>query len=546
MANEGTYPYVGGGVSTWCHILCENLTEIDWHIFAVVAEPFVSDNYETHKLPQIKEKIIVPLWGFEELSEYIDDRPFKEIYKAKRETTSKIITEKFIPSFKVFLDSLESDSLEMAPAGVALHKMYLFFRKYDYSITMKSKEAWDCFRDFSINVCTTDPLLKLEPPHLFEITTCMRWFYNMFLPIAAFVPETTVTHATITASTAIACIVSKFEYNSPMLVTDHGVYARERYIACSSAPFGLYGRRFLARLALIYSRLCYYYADVIAPCAHFNARWKLPLGGVTDRPRPIDFKTWKGTGVVPNLEQFPFIRPIYDALNDLKMTENYSEETEYPWIRTIYNGVDTDRFNLGEKPEKYQGIPTCVALARVFPLKDVLTMIESCAVAKKDIPNVLYIVYGSLNADPPYVAECHALIKKLELEDNFNLAGFHSKPNEAFWEGDISVLSSISEGFPFTVLESMAAGVPVVGTDVGGCKEAIGIGADACGIVVPPRDPEAFGKAVVQLLSDNRLRMELARKGRERVLRLFQTSTSVDAYYELYKKLGKMKLDGEY
>ena len=40
MANEGTYPYVGGGVSTWCHILCENLSDIDWHVFAVVASPF--------------------------------------------------------------------------------------------------------------------------------------------------------------------------------------------------------------------------------------------------------------------------------------------------------------------------------------------------------------------------------------------------------------------------------------------------------------------------------------------------------------------------
>ncbi|MEO1339279.1 MAG: glycosyltransferase, partial [Myxococcota bacterium] len=55
-------------------------------------------------------------------------------------------------------------------------------------------------------------------------------------------------------------------------------------------------------------------------------------------------------------------------------------------------------------------------------------------------------------------------IESLSLQENFSLAGYHSKPNEAFWEGDISVLSSISEGFPFTVLESMAAGVPVVGT----------------------------------------------------------------------------------
>lgn len=203
----------------------------------------------------------------------------------------------------------------------------------------------------------------------------------------------------------------------------------------------------------------------------------------------------------------------------------------------MYNGVDTDRFQPGEKPEALRGIPTAVALARVFPLKDVLTMIRACAVTKEEIPNVQYIVYGSLNADPPYVEECRALITELGLDENFKLAGFHSKPHEAFWEGDVSVLSSISEGFPFTVLESMAAGVPVVGTDVGGVKEGIGFGQDACGIVVPPRKPREFGEAVTKLLKDSRLRTQLARKSRERILRLFKTATSVDAYNEIYNRL---------
>ncbi|MEO0812588.1 MAG: GT4 family glycosyltransferase PelF, partial [Myxococcota bacterium] len=334
-----------------------------------------------------------------------------------------------------------------------------------------------------------------------------------------------------------------FEHGTPMILTDHGVYARERYIACSAAPFSLFSKRFLARLALLFSKLCYYYADVIAPCAHFNARWELPVGCVLDRETPIDFSSWENTGIVPNLTEFPFIRPTYDALVDFGFIENYEEDTEYPWIRTIYNGVDTERFRPGEKPDHVKGIPTAVALARVFPLKDVLTMIRSCAVAKREIPNVKYIVYGSLKADPPYVAKCNALIEELGLQENFDLAGYHSKPNEAFWEGDISVLSSISEGFPFTVLESMAAGVPVVGTDVGGVKEGIGTGADACGVVVPPRDPEAFGAGVIQLLKDDRLRSELARKGRERILRLFQTSTSVDAYAETYRRLAAIKAE---
>lgn len=265
------------------------------------------------------------------------------------------------------------------------------------------------------------------------------------------------------------------------------------------------------------------------------------MGGVTPRHDPIDFDGWENTGIVPTLTEVPFLRPTYDALVDQEILEEYDDETTFPWIRTVYNGVDCERFQPGEKPEHLRGQPTCVALARVFPLKDVLTMIENCAVARRTISNIKMIVYGSLKADLPYVQKCNDLIAELGLEDNFSLAGYHSSPHQAFWEGDISLLSSISEGFPFTVLESMACGVPVVATDVGGCKEALGLGAESTGIVVKPRDPEAFGAAVVEMLTNDAMRLEYARKARERVLRYFQTSTSVDAYRELYIRMAQVK-----
>lgn len=541
MENEGTYPYVGGGVSTWCHILCENITEVDWYLFAVVAEPCVDDRYKTFEMPHIKERYLIPLWGAEETAEYIDKRHFKDVHVSKLATTAEVIDTEFIPYFVSFLRGLEEPDLDMSEYGWAIYQMYHYFQRYDYNITFKSQQVWDAFRDFYLDVFAKSELFALDPPCLFSVTTALRWLYNMFMPIAAEVPDTTITHATIAASTAIAGVVSKFEYGTPFLLTDHGVYARERYIACSTAPFDFYGRRFLARLGIFYSKICYYYSDIVAPCAHFNARWELPMGCVLDRHDPIDFEGWENTGIVPNLTEVPFLRPTYDALVDYDLMPPYEEDKTFPWIRTIYNGVDCDRFKPGEKPEHLRGMKTCVALARVFPLKDVLTMIESCAVAKRSIPDVKYIVYGSLKADPPYVQKCHDLIAELGLEDNFDLAGYHSKPNEAFWEGDISVLSSISEGFPFTVLESMACGVPVVATDVGGCKEALGLGADATGLVVKPRDPEAFGAAVVEMLTNEPMRLEFARKARERIVRLFQTSTSVDAYRETYFRLANVK-----
>jgi glycosyltransferase involved in cell wall biosynthesis len=95
------------------------------------------------------------------------------------------------------------------------------------------------------------------------------------------------------------------------------------------------------------------------------------------------------------------------------------------------------------------------------------------------------------------------------------------------------VLSSITDAFPYTVLESMACARPVVGTDVGGVREAL----DGFGMVVPPRDPEAFGLAVAALFDDDEFRRELGRRAREEVLAKYRTSDSVGAYWAAYLEL---------
>src|SRR5262249_46362215 len=94
-------------------------------------------------------------------------------------------------------------------------------------------------------------------------------------------------------------------------------------------------------------------------------------------------------------------------------------------------------------------------------------------------------------------------------------------------------LSSISEAFPYTVLEAMSCARPVVATDVGGVREAL----DGFGLVVAPRDHEALGKAVVTLLRDDLLRAQMGRQAREAVLARFRISDSVDGYRGLYERV---------
>src|SRR5262249_20386149 len=100
--------------------------------------------------------------------------------------------------------------------------------------------------------------------------------------------------------------------------------------------------------------------------------------------------------------------------------------------------------------------------------------------------------------------------------------------------GQVVVLCSITEGFPYTLIEAMACGRPCVATDVGGVTEAL---ADT-GLVVPPRHPEALADACLKLLRDKSLRGKLGAAARLRALECFTVDRAISAFDEMYSLLG--------
>ena len=208
-------------------------------------------------------------------------------------------------------------------------------------------------------------------------------------------------------------------------------------------------------------------------------------------------------------------------------------------IEVIYNGIDHTVFTPAEKPKHLQGIPTVVAAARIFELKDIITMIRSCDIVRKVIPNVKYLVYGDKKAVPEYTLECENLIDELNLRDNFVLAGFHEKPHLLYSEGDISILTSISEGFPYTVLESMSCGIPVISTDVGGVTEALD---DKCGFICKPKDYVEIGNRVIELLQNEPLRIKMGIYARNKVIENFTIGKFIHKYEIAYDKVCNKEL----
>jgi len=115
------------------------------------------------------------------------------------------------------------------------------------------------------------------------------------------------------------------------------------------------------------------------------------------------------------------------------------------------------------------------------------------------------------------------------------LVGFRSDVRALLAAADVYVNSSISEGVSITILEAMAAGVPIVATAVGGTPEVL---ADACtGLLVSSRAPDALASAIIRLAQDPALRARLRSAARRRLEQSFTIDRMVDDYARTYRRL---------
>ena len=478
LATEGTYPFVDGGVTTWCAQLIDGLPDVRFTVYAVTGDVTARPLFD---VPRDTTVVQVPLWGVEHPAEWglstggtLDlIRRTRAAQGAKAEDFARLLT-----GFLADLDAPHANPPAAAERLVALHR---FFLEYDMLAALASDAAWDAL------VGAARGAQWAQAATIGDLTACMRWLRALMMPLAVPVPEADLTHITIAGLAAVPGIIARLERGTPLIVTEHGVALRERYLAIlTNRHLSDAQRRFMVAIAELMTAVTYSLADVVAPVCAWNGRWERHLG----------------------------VKPSA--------------------LRVIHNGVDPAIFVPRDKPTTSLGAgrPTAVAAARIYPLKDIETMIRAAARTRELVPDALFVVYGSLTADKPYAERCRALITELGLEQDFLLAGLAPEPTEIFNQGDIAVLSSVSEAFPYTVLEAMSCGRPVAATDVGGVREIIA----GWGELVPPRDPVALGDACARLLSDGRRRGELGRRGRELVLAHFRAANVAMQYRALYSE----------
>jgi glycosyltransferase involved in cell wall biosynthesis len=487
MTTEGTYPHAPGGVSTWCDALIRNTPEVQYTLVPLMMNPHIELRYDP---PRNARRVInIPLWGIEEPAEFLTDITFAAFHLRKRDTTDAIIERRFLPVFVELLQEIQSGGANPERFGRALLAMEDYFRDCDYNKTFKSRPVWNCFREsmerFSARMAADHdvPGARYQLPSLFDLTESLRWLYRFLMILNVRIPRTTLTHTTAAAFCGIPCITAKLRHGTPMVVTEHGVYVREQNLFLSRFQRLFFAKQFLLNLITAVTRANYHHADVISPVCHYNTRWEVAHGATRDK------------------------------------------------IRVIYNGVDPDRFV--DAPPAAGG-QTVIATARIDPLKDIETFLRMAAIVRRTNPRARFIVHGAV-VDQEYYEKCLALREELGLAEHVQLGTESANVVAAYHEADVVVLTSVSEAFPYSVLEAMSCGKVVVSTDVGGVREVL----ESNGALVPAHDAEALAENVRKFLDDPAERARVGGRARAAIVEKFRVDHTIAAYLSLYQELAE-------
>lgn len=204
-------------------------------------------------------------------------------------------------------------------------------------------------------------------------------------------------------------------------------------------------------------------------------------------------------------------------------------------IEVIHNGVAPGR---DPEPGERQRIRASLGAGADTTL---LVMVARLDAEFKDHAGFLRVVADLPNAraamvgDGPARAEAQRMAERIGVADRVVFTGYRADARAILGSADVSVLLTYSEGLSNTLLESMAAGIPVVATDIPGNREAVRDGID--GVLVPVGDVAATVSAVQRLVSDRSLAARLGEAGRARVRDEFSSETQALATMALYDRL---------
>lgn len=472
LVNWDCYPNsTSGGVYTWTKTLIDSMPDYEFVAVNQLSNPNANGKYTVPN--NVTEIIEIPIFGCNRYEEfYHENKPL--IPKILR-TTESIIKTIFLPLYKEFLNTVLSDNCDPRHLSDIVFRLHKFLAFYDSKKCFEHYLVWDAF----LEQISKDPLY--HEMTLKEALTAFQLLQRNIHILAIEVPKVDIIHCSLAWIPSLIAIFAKMEHKCPVIVTEHGVAFRELLLYYNAYMYDEAAKVFWKVFSRNIVKTIYSVADVIIPVCNANAIWEENLGATVSK------------------------------------------------IKVIYNGVNIKKFR-PIKVERENNRPTIVCVARVDVFKDIICLIQSINYAKEQIPDIQCLIYGT-SVDLEYSLRCVNAIKELHLEDNVKFMGGTSEPEIAYNKSDLVVMSSITEGFPFTLIEAMACGKAVVASDVGGVAEAL----EGCGLLVRSRRPHELADAIVKLLKDEKLRNEFGMLSVERVHDKFTLDKSANGFRELYE-----------
>ena len=457
---EGSYPYVVGGVSSWIHSMIQTFPEQEFILLTIIANRSLSGQFAYSLPPNVTQVYELSLedveWGG--VNRHNKTRLKPEIYQALR---SLILNQ-----------------------NVQWETLFDFFRTEKISINrlLMGEDFYhavlDCYNLQYPDIVFSDFLWTMRSMYL-----------PLFLTLSMEIPQADVYHSVATGYAGILGCMGKHFYPSQLIISEHGIYAREREEELIKAEWvqRLYKKIWIQQFKKI-SQAAYQQADIVTSLYQQARELQIELGCPREK-----------TMVTPNGIH-------YHRLENLP----------------------------GASPEN-QGYFHVGAILRVTPIKDVKTMIQAFAYAKARQPEMKLWIMGPFDEDPDYAAECFQMVQSMKVQD-IVFTGRIQITEYLGWM-DVTILTSISEGQPLTILESFAAHVPVIATNVGNCKGLIlGEGDDfgPAGIITHIMNVQEIADAMIYMARNPAQRKRMGQAGYQRMMSRYKVEDMKEIYEQIY------------
>jgi glycosyltransferase involved in cell wall biosynthesis len=203
-------------------------------------------------------------------------------------------------------------------------------------------------------------------------------------------------------------------------------------------------------------------------------------------------------------------------------------------IRSIPNGVDIERFRdaqptlRSEIPGNCGTVVGCVG--RAIPAKGGREFLEAARVVLERFPDTHFVWIG----DGPALADWKASAAQLGIERSVGFTGARNDMPGVYASLDFVVLPSLEEAMPMCLIEAMAAGRPVVASDVGAVNRVVQ--SEITGLLAPPGDTFALAAAMMRLIGDRGLARAFGAAGLSRAMELFSIEATAQSYADLYQR----------